>query len=836
MSDDEKEKELETIPDGSPSVIDPHEVLPATMFYRSVGPKRKRAKEIRAGLIDEEAVRNSSAIPDRPQPRFSTLNGVYMRCILNIISAVFYLRLGLVVANCGLLLAYVVILASATITTLTTLSMAALVTNGQVKGGGIYYFVGRSLGADFGATIGIIFAFATAFNSGLQIFGFIEEMEHLLGTPITKDGKWDSQIIGISVVTLQTISISLSLSVDMYFQYALSACIILSVLAIFFGPLTPTNPKWLVSNIAANLYPNWRNNQTFWTVFASFFPACCVIMSGANISGDLKDPQKSIPIGTLGAIWTTTGLYLIVATIMASAHDRDTLHNDTNALSEIAVWKPLLVAGILAGAMSSSASALVDGPKIFQAICRDDVLPKFFKFFAWGKKNSDDPVRGFILAWAIVVVSTFIFSDMDTVGSALTNFFCISYALVSLSCLIARMSKSPSWRPTWKFYHPITCILGAALCVAAMFLINWIFALSVIAIALVLFGYFHWNERTNRNWGEFPQQLLFTDTVKNIEKLCDIPTHVKTYRPVIDYCIDFNAEGVETQVRNYQAFQYVSDEARSLISVSYIGRIGTLPHVGNEGITYNDTGVDLIKTNFARDWGNVDLKTYGRLVAGVCGFGKFSPNVLAFSWVPNMKEQTGIYEMVASAIDARLGVAMSRNFESFEPTLDIRWPIDVWWMADDGGLLILFAYLLKQHSVWEKCELRIINTVTSQEAITDRQIMLTRLIHMFRIPAQIVVLQGMDKAPSQTTMNQWNDYELSIPDLSTQKKIDGYLRLREMMLENSGGSSLVLCSMPLPYSSIEPAVWLSILDYVSEAMPPFLWVHGNGENVVTFLA
>ena len=47
-------------------------------------------------------------------------------------------------------LAALIILLSMLVTVLTTLSMSAITTNGQIKGGGAYYLISRNLGPEFG--------------------------------------------------------------------------------------------------------------------------------------------------------------------------------------------------------------------------------------------------------------------------------------------------------------------------------------------------------------------------------------------------------------------------------------------------------------------------------------------------------------------------------------------------------------------------------------------------------------------------------------------------------------------------------------------------------------
>lgn len=802
------------------SAIDTSEALPSTQFYRSFAMKRANPRDIRKGEVS--VLKSDDSLQRKSGGNFGTFSGVFLRCCLNILSVVYYLRLGWVVGNLGLGLTLVLIIGCSCVTFLTALSLSAIVTNGTVKGGGVYYFISRSLGADFGGTIGVVFSFATTFSTVLHVFGFVEVIRDLIGKNITPGGKFDIPIIGISLITVLLITVCISLAWEFYLQYVLALLIGVSIIAIVFGFAIPGNPKWTVQNLKDNFKPLYQEGNTFWSIFGVFFPACTGIMAGANISGDLKDPQKSIPIGTIGAIGATTLLYIVTAIILAASGTRERLHNDTTLLADVSLWKYLITIGVIAASVSSASAALVGGPKIFQALCKDDILPRFFKFFAKGKKGSDDPIRGFLLAWCIVVACTFIFKDLNAVGTALTNFFLISYALVCQSCLVGRMSHSPSWRPAWKYYHPITAIIGAAGCIVGMFLINWVFALCVTAISVIIFMYFHWSERSSSNWGEFPQSLLFTNTVRNLEKLRNIPEHVKTYRPQIEFVLDYDFENIDNQMRNLAPFTQIISQASSLLVVSRVG--DSVPDLPED-----------FPNVFTKKYEKVDLAMVARLIADAGSYGKVGPNILALPFVPQMRNHTNIFDMVGSALDSNLGVAISRGFESFDPKLEHRWPIDVWWLSDDGGLTILLAYLLSQNPCWSKCKLRVF-TVTTNENITEAQMKMTKLLNLFRIRADVTVLSGLDLPPSEVSLLHWREFNVETEDKAMKKKINSFLRLREFMLENSAHSSVVLCTMLIPRATSDPHVWLSLLDVVSDAMPPFIWVHGNNSNVVTFIA
>ncbi len=80
--------------------------------------------------------------------RFGTFGGVFTPCMLTILGVIMFLRLGQVVGQSGILWAAAIVLMSAGITTLTSLSLSAIATNTRVKGGGAYYLISRSLGVE----------------------------------------------------------------------------------------------------------------------------------------------------------------------------------------------------------------------------------------------------------------------------------------------------------------------------------------------------------------------------------------------------------------------------------------------------------------------------------------------------------------------------------------------------------------------------------------------------------------------------------------------------------------------------------------------------------------
>ncbi|XP_054474326.1 solute carrier family 12 member 1 [Anoplopoma fimbria] len=511
--------------------------------------------------------------------KFGWIRGVLVRCMLNIWGVMLFIRLSWIFGQAGWGLGIVVIALSCVVTTITALSMSAICTNGVVRGGGAYYLISRSLGPEFGGSIGLIFAFANAVAVSMYVVGFAETVVELLkdNAALMVDEINDIRIIGcITVVLLLGISLA-GMEWEAKAQIVLLFILLAAIVNVFVGTFIPaTDQKKAIGifNYQSNIFlenftPDFRENENFFTVFAIFFPAATGILAGANISGDLRDPQGAIPKGTLLAILITGITYLGVALCVSAAVVRDATGNITDLItpgmecngtavaacelgynfSSCAVEKcefgsmntnqvmtmvsgfgPLIIAGTFSATLSSALASLVSAPKVFQALCKDNIY-KILHFFAKGHGKNNEPIRGYILTF-IISVAFILIGDLNAIAPIISNFFLASYALINFSCFHASWAKSPGWRPAYKFYNMWLSLLGALLCCVVMFVINWWAALLTYAIEILLYIYVT-VKKPDVNWGSSTQAVTFVSAVNNAMSLSGVDDHVKNFRPQI---------------------------------------------------------------------------------------------------------------------------------------------------------------------------------------------------------------------------------------------------------------------------------------------------------------
>lgn len=419
------------------------------------------------------------------------IQGVLIPCLLNIWGVMLFLRLSWVVGQSGVLECLTIIGISALVCVITTLSLSAISTNGEVKGGGIYYIISRSLGPEFGASVGVVFAFANAVAAAMNTIGFCDSLNDLLGShgiKIIDGGVNDTRIIGIFALIIMIIICAVGMEWEVKAQNILVFIIMGAMLDFMIGAaIGPSSdedrakgfPGFSTEVLVSNLKTDYRFseglNQNFFTVFAIFFPSVTGIQAGANISGDLKDPASAIPKGTLLALLLSMISYVVFVIIAGGSALRDGsgivtdvmnsslpyhftcaanhtceygLQNSYSVMQLMSIWGWLIYAGCFAATLSTALTNLLSVPRLVQALGVDRIYPGVI-FFSKGYGKNGEPYRGYALCFVISSIFLLI-ADLNAVAPLISNFYLAAYALINFCTFHAAFVKPLGWRPSFR--------------------------------------------------------------------------------------------------------------------------------------------------------------------------------------------------------------------------------------------------------------------------------------------------------------------------------------------------------------------------------------------------
>ncbi|XP_031192837.1 solute carrier family 12 member 3 isoform X1 [Mastomys coucha] len=811
--------------------------------------------ELTDGLVEDETGINSEKSPGEPV-RFGWVKGVMIRCMLNIWGVILYLRLPWITAQAGIVLTWLIILLSVMVTSITGLSISAISTNGKVKSGGTYFLISRSLGPELGGSIGLIFAFANAVGVAMHTVGFAETVRDLLqeyGTPIV-DPINDIRIIGVVTVTV-LLAISLAgMEWESKAQVLFFLVIMVSFANYLVGTLIPASEDKASKGFYSyhgdifvqNLVPDWRGiDGSFFGMFSIFFPSATGILAGANISGDLKDPAVAIPKGTLMAIFWTTISYLAISATIGSCVVRDASGdvNDTmtpgpgpceglacgygwnftecsqqrscryglvnyyQTMSMVSAFAPLITAGIFGATLSSALACLVSAAKVFQCLCEDQLYP-LIGFFGKGYGKNREPVRGYLLAYAIAV-AFIIIAELNTIAPIISNFFLCSYALINFSCFHASITNSPGWRPSFRYYSKWAALFGAVISVVIMFLLTWWAALIAIGVVLFLLLYVIY-KKPEVNWGSSVQAGSYNLALSYSVGLNEVEDHIKNYRP---QCL------VLTGPPNFRPalVDFVSTFTQNL-SLMICGHVligSRKQRVPELRLIASGHTKWLNKRKIKAFYSDViaeDLRSGSQILMQASGLGRMKPNILVVGFKKNwqsahpatMEDYIGILH---DAFDFNYGVCVLRMREGLNvsealqahnnPMFDPREggrgasnrrtrpsvsgmaapealvqeeqastifqseqgkkTIDIYWLFDDGGLTLLIPYLLHRKKRWGKCKIRVFVGGQINRMDEERKAIIS-LLSKFRLGFhEVHVLPDINQKPQAEHTKRFED-------------------------------------------------------------------------------
>ncbi|XP_068190861.1 solute carrier family 12 member 5b isoform X1 [Antennarius striatus] len=505
---------------------------------------------------------------------------------------------------------------------------------------------------------------------------------------------------------------------------------------------------------------------SFFTLLVGiYFPSVTGIMAGSNRSGDLRDAQKSIPIGTIAAITTTSIVYMSSVVLFGACIEgvvlRDKFGEGVNGnlvIGTLAWPSPwVIVFGSFFSTCGAGLQSLTGAPRLLQAISRDGIIP-FLRVFGHGKANGE-PTWALLLTASICEIGIII-ASLDSVAPILSMFFLMCYMFVNLACALQTLLRTPNWRPRFKFYHWALSFLGMSLCLSLMFICSWYYAMVAMGIATCIYKYIEFCG-AEKEWGDGIRGISLSAARFALMRVEEGPPHTKNWRPQILVLVSVDAEQNVEQPRLLS----LTNQLKAGKGLTIVGTSvqGTFLDNYTEAQRADQSLRKLMETEKVKGFSQVvvssNLRDGTSHLIQIGGLGGLKHNTVMVSWPRNWKRPEyhqqfrNFIEVVRETTVASLALLVPKNISSY-PSNGERFTeghIDVWWVVHDGGMLMLLPFLLRQHKVWRKCKMRIFTVAQMDDnSIQMRKDLITFLYHL-RIEAVVEVVEMHDSDISAYT-------------------------------------------------------------------------------------
>jgi amino acid transporter len=668
--------------------------------------------------------------------KFSTFGGVFTPSILTIFGVIMFMRTNYVIGQAGIYHALIILGISKIITLLTGFSISAIATNTEVKGGGAYYLISRTLGAEFGATIGIALYLAQALSVPFYILGFTEALTKTfpLLAPYFQTTGYITLIVLFSVAFIGA-------DWAIKTQYGIMAILASSIVIFIAGAALNFN--------SVRFATNWTSGYTdpsfsFWTMFAIFFPAVTGIMAGINMSGNLKDPGRALPRGTFAAIIVGGIIYGLQIVLLGGAAGRQQLIGlPFHSLIDTALFGLgfMIPFGVFCATLSSALGSLIGAPRILQALGQDKVLAPVRPF---GKMSrSGEPRRAILLTGAFSLAVLYFTgsggggSSLNTIASIVTMLFLCVYGITNLAAFVESFGANPSFRPRFKFFHWSLALAGAFGCIAAAFLIDPVATFGAGGIIMLIFLYVR-RFVLKTSFGDARRGFYYARIRNNLFTLAALPVHAKNWRPTI-LVLTGNPHSRLTLAR----FAVWMGSGRGIVTMVSI-LVGDFHALIEKRTAMLETLQEFIKTNRLQAFPEVlvapDFDTGVSQLLQVASIEPIKPNLVLFGWPTESGRAPQFVRHLKNALLLNMSQVIIRD--NGLPDVSQRDKvIDIWWRGrDNGSLMVILAHLLTLSPDWHNASTRIFRVVRTMAAKENAYEQLKSLIEAARLKAKILVL------------------------------------------------------------------------------------------------
>jgi len=687
--------------------------------------------------------------------RFGTIP-VFLTAISTILGAILFLRFGFAVGTLGFWGVLLLIIVGHSLTIPTAFALSELATNKRVEGGGEYFIISRSFGLNIGATIGIALYLSQAISVAFYIIAFTEAFEFIFNYfSNSLNINLPRQIISVPVmVLLGFIILGKGANMGVKMLYIVVGILFLSLFLLFLG-------KTEYSSVSGNKIPagDLRNMKDFFMVFAIVFPAFTGMTAGVGLSGDLKNPARSIPRGTILA--TISGMIIYIAVIYKlsiSASAEDMLANQL-IMSKIAFLGIFIIPlGLAASTLSSAIGSVMVAPRTLQALALDSSFPSksLNKWLSLGRKSDNEPVNATLIT--VIVALVFVaLGSVNAVAEIISMFFLVTYGSLCLISFLNHFGSSPSYRPSFRSRYYLS-LLGFLIAVWVMFKINAPYALASILVMIAVYSYINVYHREREGLESLFANALFQIN-RNLQvylQKSESKKKAKEWRPSA-ICIskDSFVRAKAFQLLNWISYRYgfgtylhridgYYSKATSKQAVEELSRLIEVYDTTNNHV-YVDT---LISPSYTSSL------VQAIQVPGISGM---ENNMVIFEY--DKENPENLAEIIENT-----GLIKAGNFDicllaSSKKDMIFRNGIHVWINSEEpenSSLLILLSFIISGHPDWRKSNIKVFETCKPGQ-YEETKSKLTELVRTGRLPITEKNIEIITEETGMTIKNLIND-------------------------------------------------------------------------------
>lgn len=701
---------------------------------------------------------------------------VFFTAISTILGAILFLRFGFAVGTLGFWGVVLLIILGHIVTIPTALAISEIATNKRVEGGGEYFIISRSFGLNIGATIGMALYLSQAISVAFYVIAFTEAFEFFFNyMKDVHDIFLPRQVISIPVMLLLSgLILKKGANLGVKALYFVVAILALSITLFFMGD-TPYAQEYAFNLADAEM----RNMDNFFVVFAIAFPAFTGMTAGVGLSGDLKNPGRSIPLGTTTATFTGMILYFFICYKLASSASSADLVNNQLIMSNIALGgKFIIPLGLAAATISSALGSVMVAPRTLQALAIDKSFPhkKINYWLSKGRRKDNEPINGSLITCIIALVFVAL-GNVNAVAEIISMFFMVTYGALCLISFLNHFGSSPSYRPSFKSRWYLS-LAGFITALWVMLKINTQYAVIAMLAMTLLYLYISHYHKERRGLSS-----IFANSIYQLNRRLQVyfqknstQKNKAEWRPSA-ICISKNS--------------FERNTAFHLLNwISYKYGFGTYLH-RIEGY-YSKSTVRQSKHELAKLLS--ELKNHNHFYIDTIISPSYTSAIAQAIQIPGisgMENNMVIFEYakkdaneINNIID-NFNLVSSGNFDvcilaSSKREIQYKNGIHVWIKTTDdenANLMILLSFIIAGHPKWKKSNIKIFNICKEEEVHQVRQHM-HNLVITGRLPITAknieIITQKEDVSPKSIITSHSANAGLTI------------IGFREEMLKHEG--------------------------------------------------